>query len=168
MTAPLHGDSGPFSSPEITRLVAAIEEAVSAATPLMLSTLLAELERLKAVAWARVLRAAWSSSQEMRSSEPLEDLVHLTPAQVAERLNLKEPYIHELCRTRRIPAIKHGKYWLIPVEGLRGWLATERDASQRGREERRRLDKATGTLLASGFARADGRPSARAQARRSR
>ena len=57
-----------------------------------------------------------------RASSSLEDLQHLTPAQVAELLSLTEPYVHELCRTGRVQATKSGKYWMIPVAGLRQWL----------------------------------------------
>jgi excisionase family DNA binding protein len=56
-------------------------------------------------------------------ADPVEDLRHLTPQQVAETLSLKAAYVHELCRTGRIPATKSGKYWMIPVAGLRRWLA---------------------------------------------
>jgi excisionase family DNA binding protein len=53
----------------------------------------------------------------------LHELRHVSPAHVAELLNLKEPYIHELCRTGKLPSTKKGKYWIIPVAGLREWLA---------------------------------------------
>jgi len=60
-------------------------------------------------------------------------LHHLTPAQVAELLNLTEPYVHELCRTGRVQATKSGKYWMIPVAGLRRWLVYQnRDVDDGG------------------------------------
>ena len=46
----------------------------------------------------------------------------VTPHQVAEILSLKATYVHELCRTGRLPAMKSGTYWMIPVVGLRQWL----------------------------------------------
>ena len=47
-------------------------------------------------------------------------------AQASEPLNLKEPYIDELCRTVRLPATKSGKYWVPPVAGLRQWLVYQK------------------------------------------
>jgi excisionase family DNA binding protein len=63
--------------------------------------------------------------------DPVEQLRHLTPQQVAEILSLKAAYVHELCRTGRIPAMKSGKYWMIPMAGLQEWLAyQERDVDR--------------------------------------
>lgn len=50
-----------------------------------------------------------------------------TPHQVGELLSVKPAYVHELCRTGRIPATKSGKYWMIPVAGLKRWLYQNRD-----------------------------------------
>ncbi|HUF91912.1 MAG TPA: helix-turn-helix domain-containing protein [Candidatus Limnocylindria bacterium] len=85
------------------------------------AALLGELEALKAVLWQRLLAAGVAAATPPRDAT--DDLRHLTPAQVAELLSLKEPYVHELCRTGRLPAVKHGKYWLIPHAALRERLA---------------------------------------------
>ncbi len=61
----------------------------------------------------------------------LEKLRHVAPADVAELLGLKEPYVHELCRTGKLPATKKGKYWIIPVAGLREWVAYPRPGVDR-------------------------------------
>lgn len=105
-------------------LVSALERATDTANPRSLSQLLGSLERLKAIAWGRLLATA--ALPERPSAEPLDDLRHLTPVQVAELLNLKEAYVHELCRSRQLPATKQGKYWIIPVAALREWLGRSR------------------------------------------
>ncbi len=98
----------------------ALGRIADAAAPAEAAVLLGELERLKALVWQRLIAAAAVAAAPPR--EALDDLRHVTPAQVAELLNLKEAYVHELCRTRRLPAVKHGKYWLIPQAALRQWL----------------------------------------------
>jgi hypothetical protein len=37
-------------------------------------------------------------------------------------LSVKPAYVHELCRTGRLQAMKSGKYWMISVAGLRRCL----------------------------------------------
>jgi excisionase family DNA binding protein len=103
--------------------VSALERAAASARPQSLLRLLGSLERLKAIAWERLVTAAVGQDADRTATEePLDELRHLTPVQVAELLSLKEAYVHELCRSRRIPATKQGKYWIIPVAGLREWL----------------------------------------------
>lgn len=103
-------------------LIAALEGASATATPLAIARLLGDLERLKAVLWHRLVQAT-ANAAAPPSQDALDDLRHLTPAQVGELLNLKPAYIHELCRSRKLPATKSGKYWMIPVAELRRWLA---------------------------------------------
>jgi excisionase family DNA binding protein len=104
----------------VSQLVSAFERAMDMASLGALAHLLGSLERLKAIAWGRLL--ATSVPTERPRTEPLEELRHLTPIQVAKLLSLKEAYVHELCRSRKIPATKRGKYWIIPVAELREWL----------------------------------------------
>jgi excisionase family DNA binding protein len=85
--------------------------------------LLAALERLRALALARLVAVTTNARPDRADADPLNELRHLTPLQVAELLNLKEAYIHELCRSSQMPAVKRGKYWMIPVAALREWLA---------------------------------------------
>src|SRR5690242_17249092 len=113
----------------VPQLVASFERVAEAASATLLSQLLGSLEYLKAIAWARLL--ATSIPAEHLRPEPLEDLRHVTPNQVAELLSLKEAYIHELCRSRQIPATKQGKYWIIPVAELREWLVRARGIDSR-------------------------------------
>jgi len=103
--------------------LAALERATTDGAPSTLIRLMGDLERLKASLWQRLLLA---TTAEAGPTNPAEDLRHLTPQQVGEILSLKAAYVHELCRTGRIPAIKSGKYWMIPVEGLRQWLAYQK------------------------------------------
>jgi excisionase family DNA binding protein len=108
----------------LSHLLATLERTSDEMDPGSLQHLLAYLERLKAIVWTRLLSLA--RPMEQIHAEPLEDLRHLTPIQVGEFLGVKAAYVHELCRTRRIPAIKQGKYWMIPVAELREWLARSR------------------------------------------
>jgi len=112
--APPDGEAAP---------VAALERVVSDAAPSTLIRFLGDLERLKASLWQRLLLA---TTAHAGPTKPVEDLRHLTPQQVGEILSLKAAYVHELCRTGRIPAVKSGKYWIIPVEGLQQWLAYQK------------------------------------------
>ena len=121
----------------LSHLLAALERATETANPRSLSQLLGSLERLKALTWGRLLATA--ASPERTPAEPLDDLRHLTPVQVAELLNLKEAYVHELCRSRQLPATKQGKYWIIPLADLRVWLG----------RSRRGIDPASSCLLPS-------------------
>jgi excisionase family DNA binding protein len=104
--------------PETRATLATLERQAQAATTAEVIAVLGELERLKALLWHRLLGAVL-----MPAPDAGDDLRHLTPAQVAELLSLKEPYVHELCRTGRLPAIKRGKYWLISHAALRQHLA---------------------------------------------
>lgn len=112
------------SDESVPQLILALERLAATARLDALAQLLGSLERLKAIAWGRLL--ATLVPAERPRTEPLEELRHLTPIQVAELLNLKEAYVHELCRSRKIPATKRGKYWIIPVAELRQWLGRAR------------------------------------------
>lgn len=138
----------------IAEAVAALERAAAEAPPPALAELLGALERLKAIAWERLALLAATRGADPPVRDQLEDLRQLTPAQVAELLGLKEPYVHELCRTGRLPAVKHGKYWLVSAAGLREWLVYPR----------RDIDPAPATAVGSG----DGARGPAAHPRRSR
>ena len=119
------------NAPDLRGLITALEAGLATIEAPAIPALLGELERLKAALWIRA--TATPPSRDERPS-PVDDLRHITPAEVATLLSVKEAYVHELCRTGRLPAAKHGKYWLVPVAALREWLATQRrdiDASAR-------------------------------------
>jgi Helix-turn-helix domain len=105
-----------------TQLVPTLERALNQVPAAAIPVLIGDLERLRALLATRLMRETWQAAPGARSQDALEDLRHLAPAQVAELFNLTEPYVHELCRTRRMQATKSGKYWMIPVAGLRRWL----------------------------------------------
>jgi excisionase family DNA binding protein len=110
------------ASPEAAGLLSALEHVVEAAATPQLARLLGDLERLKATVWQRLLNVT-TVPGALAATDAVEELRHLTPQQVAEILSLKAAYVHELCRTGRIPATKSGKYWMISAAGLRRWLA---------------------------------------------
>ena len=113
------------NSAETRPLVAALEHAAAAAQPLDMIALIGELERLKILLWHRLLTAT-AQAAATPIPDGLDDLRHLSPGQVAELLNVKPAYVHELCRTGRLAAIKEGKYWLIPQAALRERLMYRR------------------------------------------
>jgi excisionase family DNA binding protein len=119
VTTPL--DASSARPDQIAEAVTALACVAEEASPPALAALLGALEHLKVV-WERLVLLAATRGSAPPVHEPLEDLRQLTPAQVAELLSLKEPYVHELCRTGRLPAVKHGKYWLVSAAGLRDWL----------------------------------------------
>jgi len=141
----------------LDQVFAALERAAAEASPSTIATFLGYLERLRAVLWQRLLHVT-TTAAAAPPSDPLDDVRHLTPAQASELLNLKEPYIHELCRTSRLPATKSGKYWMIPLAGLRQWLVYP------GRD----IDGAARARLESLNCRGDSRPPATNGARRPR
>jgi hypothetical protein len=102
-------------------LLASLERAAAEAQAPAIATLLGDLERLKALLWHRLATEA-TRAVPTPTAGGLEELRHLTPHQVGELLNLKPAYVHELCRTRKLPSLKSGKYWMIPLAGLRQWL----------------------------------------------
>jgi hypothetical protein len=122
-----------------------------------LAAFIAELERLKTLAWKRLVREA-SPAPEAQAA-PIEELRHVSPAAVAELLSLKEPYIHELCRTGKLPSTKKGKYWIIPVAGLREWLAyRKRDVDRSVQAARNSPDHPTAPAPFLRLRRPAGRP----------
>jgi excisionase family DNA binding protein len=118
-------------------LLLSLERTINTAGLPHLVELLGGLESLKAILWQRLVSVTTTRAAPL-AMDPVEELRHLTPQQVAQSLSLKAAYVHELCRTGRIPARKSGKYWMIPVAGLRQWLAYQNrdvDGNSRARLE---------------------------------
>lgn len=109
--------------PDATQLVPTLERAIDHVPTAAIPVLIGDLERLQTLLATRLVVETLQMAQGSRPTESLHDLQHLTPQQVGEILSLKAAYVHELCRTGRIPAVKSGKYWMIPVAGLKEWLA---------------------------------------------
>jgi len=139
----------------LRELTTALERAVAEWDPPALVTLLGELERLKSLLWTRLLSAIAPSGPPPDRGE-LDGLRHLTPQQVAELLSLTPAYVHELCRTRRLPAIKSGKYWMISVPALRRWLYRNSDIDPAARSRLESPDPRNAVARGSGVR--DGRP----------
>jgi excisionase family DNA binding protein len=118
--------TGDPKAPSLRELASALDRAIVEADAPALLILLGELERLKSLLWTRLVSAVAPAGPPPDRGE-LEGLRHLTPQQVAELLSLTPAYVHELCRTRRLPAIKSGKYWMISVPALRTWLYQNSD-----------------------------------------
>jgi hypothetical protein len=106
-------------SPELQTLLGSLEQACRMVPVPSIAVLIGELERIKCMLWIRMS----APPAPPRVNDPLEELRHLTPAQVGALLNLKPGYVHELCRTRTLPALKTGKYWITPLASVRRWLA---------------------------------------------
>jgi excisionase family DNA binding protein len=135
MTVGAEATRGSVNAVEAKSFLAALERSGEAAQPVDIIVLLGELERLKALLWQRLLNAA-TQAATAPPRDALDDLRHLTPGQVAELLNVKPAYVHELCRTRRLRAVKEGKYWLIPQAALRDRLVYRRSDIDAGPEPR--------------------------------
>lgn len=133
------GDPG---APSLRELAQALDRAIAESDPAALLILLGELERLKSLLWTRLVSAVAPSGPPPDRGE-LEGLRHLTPQQVADLLSLTPAYVHELCRTRRLPAIKSGKYWMISVPALRTWLYQNSDIDPAARTRLESLDPRT-------------------------
>jgi hypothetical protein len=71
------------SHPDTTQLVPALEQALDRVPSAAIPVLIGDLERLQALLSARLLREAWQAAPHARGHSSLEDLQHLTPAQVA-------------------------------------------------------------------------------------
>jgi DNA (cytosine-5)-methyltransferase 1 len=52
---------------------------------------------------------------------------YLTAAEVSQRLACSEQYVRRLVRDRRLPAIRHGKVWMIPETGLDDYPAQPKE-----------------------------------------
>ena len=112
----------PATSASEPDLLVALERTIDTEEPPQLARLLGDLERVKASVWQRLVSVTITQLTPP-ATDPAEELRHLTPHQVGALLGLKAAYVHKLCRSAKIPAIKSGKYWMIPVAGLRQWLA---------------------------------------------
>lgn len=85
---------------------------------------LGELERLKTALWLRLLPDTPRAMTGDVPPDGLDGLRHVTPQRLSQLLDLKLAYVHELCRTGKLPATKSGKYWMISVVGVRNWLGS--------------------------------------------
>src|SRR5947209_15101615 len=72
--------------------------------------LLGILERMRVLAWVRILGGSAKSPSGQDSSQLL------TLPQVAERLAVPETYAYELARQHKLPVVRLGKYVRGPLQ----------------------------------------------------
>ncbi len=150
-------DTAARDAAEIAAQLEALDRIVVQGDAAGLPAMIAALERLKTVALARLIALTAHARVDTAPANPMDDLRHLTPLQVAELLNLKEAYIHELCRSTQMPAVKRGKYWMIPVAPLPEWLTRARRGIDPHRAESLRFPDQGTTSPSSTGARRSGR-----------
>jgi len=113
-------DTGP--DPRTAEAIAALRDALEAASAKQLPSLCEEIAKLEAIARIRLIARSRLLASAETAPPPDDEIRTYTTAQLAELWNLPEPHIRELCRSKRIPAVKNGKYWQIPAVALRAWL----------------------------------------------
>lgn len=106
-----------MESPNLQTAMAVIESAISTATPTECPALLGELEKLK----GQVLVRLMNGHGEVRPTASAERL--LTPAQVAERLSVKESFVYEICRQGKLGSVRMGKYVRVAETALAQYQA---------------------------------------------
>jgi excisionase family DNA binding protein len=99
----------------------AIEQNLTELVPRDVATLLGDLERLRAVLWARLTVAIASAHPVPAAPEPADRL--LTIPEVATRLGVPTAYAYELARRRQLPILRVGlRYLRVPAAGLATWI----------------------------------------------
>lgn len=97
--------------------MAVIESAIATATPADCAGLVGELERLKALAWGRIMSGAGPAHQP----SPEEEL--LTIPEVAPRLKVSEYRAYELARQGKLRAVKIGKSVRVTPSAIQEFVA---------------------------------------------
>lgn len=69
----------------------------------------------------------------------LDGRLAVSPGEAAELLGVSKPKFYELMKFSGFPVIRLGRRVLIPVDGLRQWLATVLEAQTVEREEVNRV-----------------------------
>ncbi len=141
-----------------------LEKAVSEAALDQLPEILGELERLKMLAWQRVMEPHVGRGMRDDKRDSL-----LTIPQTASRLNIPESRAYELARRQDgLPVIRIGKYLRVDPVALEGWLveqvkmrldtkvsSTYSQSHERGRAE---SNPKAARIDARAISRATGRP----------
>ncbi len=94
-------------------------EFISQTPPAAVPDLLAELEALRALLWARLVTVQGPPATLHPEQEPNR---LLTVAQVAEVLSVRKSHAYELIRRNEIPAIRLGRYVRVRLSDLRRWV----------------------------------------------
>ena len=116
---------------EYTPIIQQLEQAVATGTPAQNLQLFLELERLRMLAFSRVVKQSQLSSEHGSSEEPSR---LLTIPEVANILQIPCGRCYELSRQGVLPTIKIGKYIRISQAALHAWLTQQQHmhASQWG------------------------------------
>jgi excisionase family DNA binding protein len=118
----------------------AIEQNLTDLVPRDVATLLGDLERLRAVLWARLTVASTSAAPVPTAEEPADRL--LTIPEVATRLGVPTAYAYELARRRQLPVLRVGlRYLRVPAAGLSTWIGERLDDPGSRRHSRGAVSK---------------------------
>ncbi len=92
-------------------LIAELEQSIQALGLAECPVLLGELERLKAMAWWKIVGSQASPPQSKAA-------VLLTMAEAAARLSIPQSRAYELARQRKLPTVRIGKYVRVSPAAL--------------------------------------------------
>lgn len=107
-----------MAEPTYMDLIGKLDLELSKISPTQCPGLLGELERLKAVLWARVLNSDMPTEDR---SAPRKDLLDI--AEVAKLLNIPKSRAYELSRRQDgFPTVRIGKYIRVNPSVLEQWV----------------------------------------------
>ncbi len=110
-----------MAEPTYMDLIGKLDLELSKISPAQCPGLLGELERLKAVLWARVLKSDMPS--EERSTQ-IKDLLDIS--EVAKLLNIPKSRAYELSRQQDgFPTVRIGKYIRVHPSVLDQWVTRQ-------------------------------------------
>ena len=98
--------------------LAVLEQMIASATPAQCPGLVCELERLKAMAWGRIMAGTASPSQATPCEEDL-----LTIPQVAARLKMSPYRAYELARQGKLRVVRIGKLVRVTPTAIQEFVA---------------------------------------------
>jgi len=110
------------AEPRYMDLIGKLDLELSMIAPAQCPGLLGELERLKALAWARFTTHNHGPAELSQSGDQL-----LTIPQVSERLALPVGRVYELARQGKLPVVRVGKYVRVHAVQLAKWIGDRRD-----------------------------------------
>ena len=111
-----------MAKPTYMDLIGKLDLELSKMGPTQCPGLLAELERLKALAWMRLTTPSHGTGE---LSQPGNQL--LTIPQVSERLALPVGRVYELARQGKLPVVRVGKYVRVHALELARWIGDCRE-----------------------------------------
>jgi excisionase family DNA binding protein len=106
-------------------LLEQLETEISGWSPESCTDLLSTLERVRVLAWSRIVNGSAQSLSSQDSGQLL------TLPQVAKRLAVPETYAYELARQNRLPVVRFGKYVRVPAEEFERWVAGQASLERR-------------------------------------